>query len=482
MRVPKHLVDFVHYQRAVVALLVVGCGANATNEAGLGGRGGPGGDSTRPTSAGSSVTDDRQLAGDGPNQVAASEDPVAGAGDSAAGDTTGLTNPSVPAASSADEDGSSSAAGMAAEDSDDSVDLAPSTNDDVDVPPVPTEPEPEPECVAPEVASSEEVVRRLQRLLWDTEEQAPVGELPTGEPPSPNAVRTLAKEMLSDPDYGRVGLTEFVRSWLWLGDVERLDMPEALLASTLESTNRTLEYLLFEPGAPLSALYSGDEAVVDAELAAFYEVPPPATGWGVVQLPEARRAGFFGQAFWLNAHSHPAMRGAVILETLRCFEVPFPPADAVLVEREPSSSESTRREQYLASVADPVCAGCHSIIAPLGLAFEHFDGWGTYRTFDNGFVVDASGGIPQTEIEVDGARELAAAFAGELRSETHACAARKAVARSLGEGPWSSTAFDEPTCFAELNPELAELEDPLFYDWVVQLVGSPIFLAQYSSP
>ncbi len=480
MRVLEHLVEFVHYQRAVAALLVVGCGANATNEAGIGGRGGPGGDSTGPTSAGSSVTDDRQLAGDGPNQVAASEDPVAGEGDSAAGDTRGLTNPNLPAASSADEDGSSNAAGMAADDSDDSAEPAPSTNGDVDVPPVPTDPEPA--CLPPELASSEEVVRRLQRLLWDTEEQGPLGELPADEPPSPTAVRTLAKQMLGDPDYGRVGLTEFVRSWLWLGDVERLDMPDALLASTLESTNRTLEYLLFDPGAPLSALYSGDEAVVDAELAAFYEVPPPATGWGVVQLPEARRAGFFGQALWLNVHPHPAMRGAVILETLRCLEVPFPPADAVSVEREPSSSESTRREQYLASVADPVCAGCHSVIAPLGLAFEHFDGWGTYRTSDNGFPVDASGGIPQTAIEVDGASELAAAFAGELRAETHACAARKAVARSLGEGSWSPTAFDEPTCFAELNPELAELEDPLIYDWVVQLVGSPIFLAQYSSP
>ncbi len=45
---------------------------------------------------------------------------------------------------------------------------------------------------------------------------------------------------------------------------------------------------------------------------------------------------------------------------------------------------------------------------------EHFDAWGEYRTTDNGFEVDATGSIPVTTVEVDGAPELAAAFSGEF--------------------------------------------------------------------
>jgi hypothetical protein len=42
-------------------------------------------------------------------------------------------------------------------------------------------------------------------------------------------------------------------------------------------------------------------------------------------------------------------------------------------------------------VADPVCASCHNIIDPPGLAFEHYDAIGAYRTIDGSSPVDASG-------------------------------------------------------------------------------------------
>jgi hypothetical protein len=143
-------------------------------------------------------------------------------------------------------------------------------------------------------------------------------------------------------------------------------------------------------------------------------------------------------------------------------------------------TDMTRREEYLVNVENPVCWGCHAYIAPLGLPFEHFDGWGDYRTEDNGFSIDDSGGIPPTDIEVAGPQELTAAFAHQLGGETEHCAARRVVAYALSEA-WQlpPSVFDDLSCFEQLNPALAALDEPSFVQWVITLVGSPIFLAEY---
>ena len=39
----------------------------------------------------------------------------------------------------------------------------------------------------------------------------------------------------------------------------------------------------------------------------------------------------------------------------------------------------------------PVCAGCHAITDPIGLAMENYDAVGDYRTHENGALIDASG-------------------------------------------------------------------------------------------
>jgi hypothetical protein len=333
-------------------------------------------------------------------------------------------------------------------------------------------------------ANFAEISERLQRLIWGSDEQfvepsALSDDLPPSEPADPKTVRLLAAQMLQDESKGRVGLKRFVHDWLQL-DPTQLLLDDSLLQSTLESTDRTLDFLLFEPGAPLSALYSGDQAVVNAELAASYGVPAPDDKWGVVQLPEPRKAGLLGQAFWLNVHFHPAFRGTVVMERLRCVNLPDAAAGLPDPPREESATDMTRREQYLAKVADPLCSGCHAAFDPVGLTFEHFDEWGEYRTTDNGFDVDATGSFPRTTIAVDGAAELAATLAGELREQTHACIAIHATAYALGLDRLPANSVDnDDACYAIENPKLAALEDPLVSEWILELVGSPLFLAAY---
>jgi hypothetical protein len=63
-----------------------------------------------------------------------------------------------------------------------------------------------------------------------------------------------------------------------------------------------------------------------------------------------------------------------------------------------------RMEQHR---ANPVCANCHKVMDPMGLALENFDAVGAWRTEDNGAPVDASGQLADgTKIDgVIGLRE-----------------------------------------------------------------------------
>ena len=48
--------------------------------------------------------------------------------------------------------------------------------------------------------------------------------------------------------------------------------------------------------------------------------------------------------------------------------------------------------------ANKVCATCHNMMDPIGLALENYDQVGKWRTLDNGLPIDASG------VMVDGTR------------------------------------------------------------------------------
>lgn len=53
----------------------------------------------------------------------------------------------------------------------------------------------------------------------------------------------------------------------------------------------------------------------------------------------------------------------------------------------------TARERLTAHRRDPVCAGCHKITDPIGLALEQFDGSGAFRLTEQGATIDAAGSL-----------------------------------------------------------------------------------------
>jgi len=109
--------------------------------------------------------------------------------------------------------------------------------------------------------------------------------------------------------------------------------------------------------------------------------------------------GLLTQVSFLAAHAHPGrssvtLRGKALREKLLCQQVPRPPpnVDFSIVEN-PDSTLRTARERLAAHRSNPICAGCHKITDPIGLALEHFDGAGQYRETEAGATIDTTGAL-----------------------------------------------------------------------------------------
>jgi hypothetical protein len=125
---------------------------------------------------------------------------------------------------------------------------------------------------------------------------------------------------------------------------------------------------------------------LNSELASLYGVPAPPAEFAKASFPaDSDRAGVIGQAMFLALTSKPGetsptVRGYFVREHFLCQQVPDPPpgANASL----PPLSESkpqTNRERLKEHTINATCAGCHSLMDPIGFGLEGFDAIGRRR-------------------------------------------------------------------------------------------------------
>ena len=77
-------------------------------------------------------------------------------------------------------------------------------------------------------------------------------------------------------------------------------------------------------------------------------------------------------------------------------KVPPPPAPANVPTLEENTIDAglSMRERLEEHRANPACAGCHSLMDPLGFALEHYDAVGRWRRSERGALIDATGNFP----------------------------------------------------------------------------------------
>ena len=113
----------------------------------------------------------------------------------------------------------------------------------------------------------------------------------------------------------------------------------------------------------------------------------------------ARRAARPGSILTVTSYpdrTSPVVRGKWILENL--LGTPPPPPPPNVGELKPTNGGGevlSMRERMAQHRANPVCASCHAMMDPLGLALENFDAVGKWRTLgESSQPIDASGVLP----------------------------------------------------------------------------------------
>jgi hypothetical protein len=289
-----------------------------------------------------------------------------------------------------------------------------------------------------------EVAARLSFLLWDSLPDATLldaaarGAVHTGR-----EIRAQAERMLADAK-ARATIVRFTREWTALrvwkaGEKATKDFTEALATAMQTEFDLDMQGAFLDGGGTLKTLLTSATTYANATLAGFYGVAAAAGAMAgdfrSLMVDGRTRAGLLTLPAFLASAAHGdqpsyVQRGVFVLENLLCRDLPDPPADAA--QRQPAfPANASQRQKSTAIRAVPECGVCHSMIDPIGLAFDAYDEIGRLRSAlpaaQGGGAVDQKGevriGVPALDGVFNGPVELAGKLAAS--PETAACLARQ---------------------------------------------------------
>jgi hypothetical protein len=306
---------------------------------------------------------------------------------------------------------------------------------------------------------------RLSFFLWNA---APDPELldaaAKGELNKPEGLQRQIDRMVASPRL-EGGVRAFFTDMLGYDKFEGLAKDVVIFpkfnfkvaAEAEEQTLRTIADHLVTQRADYRALFTTPKTFMSPMLASIYSVPvDPEGGWQAYQFPkDDPRAGILAHISFTALHSHPGrssptLRGKALRELLLCQKVPDPPGnvDFTLVEDGENPKLKTARERLKAHASEAMCAGCHKIMDPIGLALEHFDSSGGYRTSEHGAPIDTTG-------ELDGQKFADATDLGRVVSN-HPAAPQCLVTRMYSYGVGRAVDRAERPLVSDLQKSFAD--------------------------
>lgn len=257
-----------------------------------------------------------------------------------------------------------------------------------------------------------ELAGRLSYLLWSSMPDDALFALAADQKlKTPDAVKGETLRMIADPK-SRAFARNFTSQWLHLSRLETTIKPDpkkfpeftpSLRNAMIDEATEFFWALLKDNGSLLDLIHC-DYTFANDELAKHYGIEG-VTGSQMrkVKLTDPNRGGVLGFAGVLTLTSHPArtspvVRGKWILETLLDDPPPPPPPNVPPLPTEDSPVQGpTLREQLEKHRQNPVCAGCHARIDPVGFALENFDPIGRWRTEIAGKPVVSDSVLPTGE-------------------------------------------------------------------------------------
>ena len=265
-----------------------------------------------------------------------------------------------------------------------------------------------------------ELASRISFFLWSS---IPDDELldvaARGGLRDPEVVERQVRRMLADPRSEALA-KNFAGQWLRLrnvsgalpSDVIFPDFGESLRQDFVRETELFFDSVIREDRS-VTELLTADHTFLNERLARHYGVPGVyGSDFRRVTLTDPNRRGLLGQGSILTVTSYPDRtspvgRGKWVLENV--LGTPPPPPPPNVPELEPAGDAGktlAMRERMEQHRANPVCASCHRLMDPLGLALENFDAIGRWRGhMPGGTAIDASGAMPDGA-PFDGPAEL----------------------------------------------------------------------------
>jgi mono/diheme cytochrome c family protein len=247
--------------------------------------------------------------------------------------------------------------------------------------------------------SDRELASRLSLFLWSS---IPDDELlnlaNAGKLRERIVLEEQVRRMLADPRSHAL-VDNFAGQWLYLRNLERAmpdvidfsDWDDNLRQSFARETELFFASMVREDRSVLELL-TANYTFVNERLAKHYGIPGVyGPRFRRVTLPDENRRGLLGHGSILTVTSvsnrtSPVNRGKWVLAELLNAPPPPPPpgVDTNLPAENAESGPTTMRAILETHRKNQPCAGCHSLMDPIGLALENFDGIGKWRTSEAG--------------------------------------------------------------------------------------------------
>jgi hypothetical protein len=247
-----------------------------------------------------------------------------------------------------------------------------------------------------------ELASRLSFFIWSSIPDDQLLNLAIqGRLKNPTVLEQQVKRMLADERARALG-ANFAGQWLYLRNMQSAkpdedvfpDFDDNLRQALKRETEMLFESIVLEDRTALDLL-TADYTFVNERLAKHYGIP------GIygdqmrrVTLKDDYRKGLLGQGSILTLTSmanrtSPVNRGKYVLTNILGTPPPPPPPNVPAFNETPEKSLSMR-ERMAQHRANVVCANCHKLMDPIGLALENFDGIGRWRTMDGEAAIDPS--------------------------------------------------------------------------------------------
>ena len=257
--------------------------------------------------------------------------------------------------------------------------------------------------------NSLDLASRLSFFLWSSlpdDELLRVAE--QGKLRTPVVLRQQLRRMLADPRSEAL-VTNFAGQWLYLRNLKNMvplstefvDFDDNLRRAFEQEAELFFASIMRENRSVLD-LMDANYTFINERLAKHYNIPGVyGSHYRRVTLTDEARRGLLGKGAILMVTSHtdrtsPVVRGKWVLDNL--LGAPPPPMPANVPPLDENGQQAgrvlTMRERMEVHRRNPVCANCHKIMDPIGLAMENFDAVGSWRTREggtHGTAIDASG-------------------------------------------------------------------------------------------